>query len=97
MFCEVEEEVDIIDGGIDLEIIVIGLFFEGNVNVEGRGFGEGFFGDWFCCFFSVFVVVLRGVRGLILRFGGFSLIEFVFGILERFMNKKVSSFNEIYM
>ena len=89
--CEVAKEVDIIDGGIDLEIIVTGSSSEGNANVEGRGSEEESFGDWLCWFSSAAIVVSCGVRGLISRLGGSSLTALAFGILERSVNKEASS------
>ena len=93
--CEADDEVDTIDGGIDLEIIVTGSSSEGNANVEGRGSGERSFDDWTCWFSCAAVVVSRGVRGLTSRLGGSSLTELAFGILERSVNKEASSFNQI--
>ena len=53
-------------------------------------------GDWLCLSFCAAVVVLRGVRGLTSRLGGSSLTELAFGMLERSVNTKFTSFNDIY-
>ena len=95
--CEVDEEVDTTDGGIDLEIIVTGSSSEGNANVEGRGSGECSLGDWPCWFSIAAAVVSRGVRGLTSRLGGSSLTELAFGILERSVNKEAIRFIGIYV
>lgn len=89
---EVDGDIDIIDGGIDLEIIVTGSSSEGNANVEGWGSGERSLGDCACCLSGSVDVVSRGVRGLTSRSGGSSLTALTFGMLERSVNK-ASSFN----
>ena len=92
---EVEEDIDVIDGGIDLEIIVTGSSSDGNANVEGWGSGECSLGDLRCWLSNSAAVVSRGVRGLTSRLGGSSLTELAFGILERSVNDKTSSLNKL--
>lgn len=61
------DDIDITEGGIDLEIIVTGSSSEGKANGEGWGSGDCSLDDW-CCWISGSVeVVSLGVRGLISR------------------------------
>lgn len=86
------DDTDITEGGIDLEIIVTGSSSDGKAKVEGWGSGDCSLDDWLSLWSVSAEDVSLGVKDLISRLWGSSLIALIFGMLERSAQEKLDIF-----
>ena len=91
------DDTDITEGGIDLEIIVTGSSSDGKAKVEGWGSGDCSLDDWLSLWSVSAEDVSLGVKDLISRLWGSSLIALIFGMLERSAQEKLDIFLKVFL